>query len=153
MEEVKSERTHLQVLVLVEGHVSVAWALRQGDSVVVHQGGVVAGEEGLVPVEVFDVAEAVGHAFQHVASVELLMLEVIELAAEVLRDVKLLHVKPERKDLTDVVVEGVQAVVLHEVVHLVFLVQVGLDEVAGVVGVDHVVVVVAGTSGGETCCC
>lgn len=80
------------------------------------------------------------------------MLVIVELAAEGLRDVKLLHIEPEREDLTEIVVEGVQAVILHKVVHFVFLIQVGLYKVAGVVGIDHIVVVVVHTGGGETCC-
>lgn len=76
------------------------------------------------------------------------VVEVIVVTTEVLRDVEILQ--PERHDLAEVIVEAVQGKVLDKVVQFVFVIKIGLDEVSGVVGIDHVAVDVVHVGSGES---
>lgn len=78
------------------------------------------------------------------------MVEIVIVATEVFRDVKILQVEPERYNLTEVVVEAVQSKVFYKVVQFVFVIEIRLDEVAGIVGIDHVAVHVIHVGSGES---
>lgn len=79
------------------------------------------------------------------------VVEIIVVTTEVLRDVEILEVEPERHNLAEIVVEAIQGKVLDKVVQFVFFIKIGLDKVSGIVGVDHVAVDVVHVDSGKSC--
>jgi len=78
------------------------------------------------------------------------VLEIIKMTSELRRDLEILHVEPEGHHLTDVIVVSVQPNVLHKIVQLV-IVEIGLDQASGVVGVNHAAVDAIHIGGPNSC--